>query len=155
MAGSVNTPWVTRWGHDDDSWNHEDPDDFEVADASDSDGSGNPGRSLVGAAVARWALNNPQSAGKTDVIAAIFNLPLSMAEDIAVHGDFRPARLGPAIQVWSALQNQFGETPVAACATALNVPPPEIIRAVEDHPWMFLSGPRDDLMKLMIEHDGD
>jgi hypothetical protein len=59
-----------------------------------------------------------------------------------------------AIQVWSMLQDcQF--TSVAEAAAAFKIPPERVIEAVNDHPWMFLSGPGDDYAKLIICHDED
>lgn len=68
-----------------------------------------------------------------------------------------------AVQVWSIYQSgvggttqeRRGATSVRQAATAFNVPPAMIIGAVKAHHWMFLTGPRDDYDKLIIEHEGE
>ena len=63
-------------------------------------------------------------------------------------------RFGNAIQVWSLTQGRTDVT-VDEAAKAFNVEPRWIVEAVEDHPWMYLSGPLDDYTKLIIGHDGE
>lgn len=58
-----------------------------------------------------------------------------------------------AVQVWSVMQRR--PTSVAEAALAFNCDAAMIIEAVEQHYWMLLEGPRDDLSKLIIEHDGE
>lgn len=59
-----------------------------------------------------------------------------------------------AVQVWSVMQDR--PTSVAEAAMTFNVEPCRIVEAVEDgHYWMYLSGPRDDFARLMIEHEGE
>lgn len=58
-----------------------------------------------------------------------------------------------AIQVWSVFN--AGPRSVADAAAAFNMNPSSVIEAVEEHPWMFLTGPRDDFHQLMIEHEGE
>lgn len=60
---------------------------------------------------------------------------------------------GTAIQVWSVMQN--APTSVADAARVFNCPHLRVIEAVEEHPWMFLEGARDDFAFLMIEHEGE
>ena len=61
---------------------------------------------------------------------------------------------GRALQCWSVCQARERVT-VAEAAAAFNVEPRLIIEAAEDHYWMFLTGPRDDYTKLIIEHEGE
>lgn len=58
-----------------------------------------------------------------------------------------------ALQVWAVMQK--GEVSVRAAATAFNVDPVMIVGAVKSHAWMFMTGPRDDFDRLMIEHEGE
>lgn len=58
-----------------------------------------------------------------------------------------------AVQVWAVLQE--GDVSVSRAATAFNVLPAMIVAAVKSHAWMFLTGPRDDFDKLLIEHEGE
>lgn len=44
---------------------------------------------------------------------------------------------------------------VAQVATAFKMKAEDVVAAVEDHPWMYVHGPRDDFSRLMIEHDGE
>lgn len=66
----------------------------------------------------------------------------------------RISLFGSAVQVWSAMQGE--PVSVQQAADAFKVPPRRIIQAVEEHSWMFLSGPMsDDYAHMMIEHDGE
>jgi hypothetical protein len=159
MAEAEKTPWVTRWGRDDHSWNivepsEDDPDEDE--EGGDSDGSGNPGRYVVGRAVRSWSMTQP-SVPDAATIAAIFNLPISMAEDTLDHLDlFTPARnLAVAVGTWSFLQG--GPTSVALAATVFQLAPAVIVDALQGagSPYLFLCGDGADFDLLMIEHDGD
>lgn len=59
-----------------------------------------------------------------------------------------------AVQVWAICQDK--PQSVADAAKAFNVEPALVIQAIEDgNAWMFLTGPRDDYGKLIIEHDGE
>jgi hypothetical protein len=58
-----------------------------------------------------------------------------------------------ALQVWGWCQNHTAS--VAEASSAFNVAPQRIIEAVEFHNWLFLTGPREDYSKLIIEHDGE
>lgn len=155
MAGQ-KTPWVTRWGRDSSSWNiielsEEEPEEDE--EGGDSDGSGLPGRWMVIEAVGRWALTQP-TAPTAEVVAAMFNLPLWMAQDIMTATGV--CGLGQAVQVWSALQDQFGETvTVGDAATAFHLSPALIADAVQDHHWMYLNGDRTRLVEMTIGHEGE
>lgn len=158
MATVIKEPWVTRWGRETDSWNvtelnDENPE--QDAEGGDSDGSGMPGRWLVGQAVARWSLTQPVEP-TAEMVASVFNLPIELARDcmgIALHAI---GTLGTALQVWSALQDQRweGQT-VGAAALAFHLAPAPIIEAVEGHFWMYLDGDRADPANLTIEHDGE
>jgi hypothetical protein len=72
------------------------------------------------------------------------------------HGTGAPTLtlMGHAIQVWSLLQ-QREVTTVAEAAIAFNVPAATIRAAVQEHMWMFLSGPDDEPSKQTIEHEGE
>lgn len=61
-----------------------------------------------------------------------------------------------AVQVW-AISNANAGRPsnVAAAAAAFAVEPMMIVKAVDAHYWMFLSGPDDDFTKMLIEHEGE
>ena len=59
-----------------------------------------------------------------------------------------------ALQLWSWMQNRSNVS-VAEAALAFNCVPARILEAVEYHDWMCLTGPRDDLTKLLIEHEGE
>lgn len=150
----AKTPWVTQWGRETDSWN------IDVAEgdggSSESDGSGMPGRWLVGQAVARWALTQPaQPTG--EVVATVFNLPLRLAED-ALSVLLQPAfgTLANAVQVWAALQHaDTRDVTVGEAALAFHLSPAAIVEAVDRHYYMFLAGDRSDLAGLVIEHEGE
>lgn len=58
-----------------------------------------------------------------------------------------------AIQIWSAMQPR--KTTVREAADAFHVEDAVIRAAVEDHYWMFLTGPDDDPTKQIIEHEGE
>lgn len=62
--------------------------------------------------------------------------------------------VGKAIQFWS-ISNWKSKPSVATAAATFNMKAEDVIAAVEDHPWMYLVGPRDDHSKLLIEHDGE
>ncbi|AMK19346.1 hypothetical protein K663_14840 [Sphingobium sp. MI1205] len=161
MDTVAKEPWVTRWGRESDSWNIVELDDGnpdEDVEGGESDGSGLPGRWLVGQAVAQWSLTQPTEP-TAEVVANVFNLPLDLAQDVMGldpgQSITKPA-LGRAIQVWSGLQDQgWADQTVGAAALAFHLSPALIAEAVEDHPWMFLGGDRADLAAMTIEHDGE
>ena len=135
------TPWVSRWGYNPDGWNIDD-DDFD----GEGDRSGLPGLSLVASAVACW-LTAP-GASSADV-ASVFNLPQSLADEIASTKVEEPASIDSAIQTWSLLQG--GTTYLAEAAEVFRLPFDMIERLVEGHMWMFV---REDLLGRYIGHDG-
>ena len=158
MDTDAKQPWVTRWGRETDSWNvtevdEENPEQDE--EGGDSDGSGLPGRWLVGQAVARWSLTQPKEP-TAEIVASVFNLPIDLASDcmgIELHGF---GTLGTALQVWSSLQTSGCEgQAVGAAALAFHLSPALIIEAVEKHHWMYLDGDRADPAAMLIEHDGE
>lgn len=57
-----------------------------------------------------------------------------------------------AIQFWATRRDN---ATVADAAAAFNADPRMVIAAVDWHYAMFLSGPRDDYSKLIIEHEGE
>lgn len=63
-------------------------------------------------------------------------------------------QLAEAISVWAWMQ-QNGPQTVAAAALTFNTTPQHVREAIEIHPWAFLSGPSDDPLKQVIEHDGE
>lgn len=78
--------------------------------------------------------------------------------DLDHEWDHRTGRPGiglfsDALQVWAVLQER--RVSVAEAAAAFKVPGAAIVRAVENHYWMDLTGPRDDYARLMIEHEGE
>lgn len=149
MTEETQKPWVTHWGADPYSWNIHDPEDAE-----DSDGSYMPGRELVRAAVARWAMGQPVGSLLTaPVVAAVFNLPLHLAEEVL---DGVPSDLDDAVQVWTGLQvHGERDCTVGEVATAFLVPPEDIVAAVESHFWMYLTGDRADIAGMLIGHEGE
>lgn len=141
------SPWVTRWGADPDSWNIE-----EADEDGGSDGSGFPGRDLVGEAVARWGLTQPAEPTAA-IVAAVFNLPIDLASEAM---GFEPGRLSNALQVWSGLQGHGAtDVSVGQAAVAFHLAPALIAEAVEAHAWMFLSGDRANPAAMIIEHEGE
>ena len=61
---------------------------------------------------------------------------------------------GTAVQVWSICQAR--PVNVTEAAIAFNVHPLLILEAVEDHPYMLLSGGTGDLLlDATIKHDGE
>lgn len=60
-----------------------------------------------------------------------------------------------AVQVWSFMQAVDQPQTVADAAALFQVKPAVIVKAVEEHPWMYLNGPDDDYSKMIIEHDGE
>ena len=66
------------------------------------------------------------------------------------------ALFGSAVQVWAFLNEEAGKSPtVAMAAKAFSVPPQMIMDAIEEHYWMFVTGPDDDFTKMRIEHEGE
>lgn len=61
--------------------------------------------------------------------------------------------LANAIQIWSLLQPL--PTTVGEVAASFKVTGETVRAAVEGHPWMFLSGPADNRLANIIEHDGE
>lgn len=155
----AKTPWVTHWGREDDGWNIiELSDDSPEADADGelSDGSGMPGRWLVGQAVARWSLTQPV-APTAEIVASIFNLPLGLAADamgVLLHS--ASGSLSSAVQVWSALQHADArDVTVGEAALAFHLSPAAIVDAAANHYYLFLRGDRSDPASLVIEHEGE
>jgi hypothetical protein len=63
---------------------------------------------------------------------------------------------GNAVQVWAIFNANAGNpTSVADAAVAFAVHPVMIIEAINDHAWMFITGPDDDFTKMQIEHEGE
>lgn len=151
-------PWVTIWGRDSSSWNiveldDEDPD--QDVEGGDSDGSGRPGRWMVGQAVARWSLTQPV-VPTAEIVAAVFNLPIELAADCMNFELTDHGTLEHAIQVWAGCQDEvWPEQTVGNASLAFHLAPALIVEAVDQHPWMFLSGDRADLSAMLIEHDGE
>jgi len=58
-----------------------------------------------------------------------------------------------ALQVWACMR--LKQVSVAEAARAFCCSPLRIIEAVEYHNFMYLSGPDDDLDKMLIGHDGE
>lgn len=64
------------------------------------------------------------------------------------------AHFAGAIQVWSALNDH--ETSVADAARVFNCDPARIIEVIDEgYAWMYLTGPRDDYERLIIQHEGE
>ena len=81
-------------------------------------------------------------------------LPIPAGDDWeGEHGLPGIALLGNAIQVWSILQ--AGKTTIRQCAAAFNLDDAQVRAAVEEHYWMYISGPDDDPEKQLIEHEGE
>ncbi|CAD7335286.1 hypothetical protein FIM10_02070 [Sphingomonadales bacterium 56] len=158
MDTDAKQPWVTRWGRETDSWNvtevdEENPEQDE--EGGDSDGSGLPGRWLVGQAIARWSLTQPVDP-TPEIVARVFNLPIELASDCMGFDLTVVGTLGQAVQVWAGLQDEaWIDQTVGAAALAFHLSPALIAEAVDAHPWMFLSGDRADLAAMAIEHDGE
>lgn len=62
-----------------------------------------------------------------------------------------------ALQVWSFMRLERGDEKVTVrqAADEFGVTAEVIREAVDQHYWMFLSGPDDDPSKQIIEHDGE
>lgn len=61
-----------------------------------------------------------------------------------------------ALSVWAAMQDEKGAVPtVRQAADEFHVTDSVIRQAVDDHYWMFITGPDDDPTKQRIEHDGE
>lgn len=153
------TPWVTRWGRESDSWNvieenEESPEEDEEGGLSD--GSGFPGRWLVGQAVARWALTQPVQP-TVEIVADIFNLPPALAQDamsVLLHPAF--GSLAAAVQVWAGLQYaDCRDVTVGEAALVFHLSPAAIVEAVDKHYYLYLRGDRSDPASLVIEHEGE
>ncbi|MFW2829899.1 hypothetical protein [Sphingomonas sp. ID0503] len=146
-------PWVLAFGNEADGW------DIEGDEDDDGEATGLPGERLVSDALGSfagcWGDYHRASAAK------IFNLPVDLiaaldpqrfeadAEDVALDD------LGTLIQVIGGCRTQFGSCSVADMARFTNQHPTRIIQAMGNHPWMFLSGDRDNFAKLFIEHEGE
>lgn len=64
------------------------------------------------------------------------------------------AEFGNALSAWSWMQKR--DVTVAQAARAFNTSPELVIKAVADHPWMFIVGADDVGPELQfIEHDGE
>lgn len=141
-------PWIRRWGADEWSWNFatgEDEDDDAV-----SDGSGFPGRGIVGSALSFWLLKFPE--GSAESASCVFNLPIALAQDALRPDLYAPCDLAQAVQTWS-LAIAYGEDPsimAASCIFATN--PGTVIEAIRSHPWMYAEA-RNGVM--CIGHEGE
>ena len=62
--------------------------------------------------------------------------------------DFRQA-----LQTWCFMQNR--PVSVREAAIVFNVADAMVCKAVNEHAWLFLSGPDDDMSRLIIEHEGE
>lgn len=61
-----------------------------------------------------------------------------------------------AVQVWCMMNFRVDqEISVNDVAKSFDVPATMVAKAVEEHPWMFLSGAEDDYTKMYIQHDGE
>lgn len=60
-----------------------------------------------------------------------------------------------ALQVWSFMRPGNTQASVREAAQQFDVTDDVIRMAVEEHPWMFLTGPDDDPTKQLIDHDGE
>lgn len=60
-----------------------------------------------------------------------------------------------AVGVWSWMQQGDVPPTVRAAAQAFCVTDDVIRKAIDAHPWCFLSGPDDDATKQLIEADGE
>ena len=61
-----------------------------------------------------------------------------------------------ALQVWSFMRGEFSKpTSVRHAATEFGVKDEVVRAAVEEHIWMFLTGPDDDATKQFLCHEGD
>lgn len=166
-------PWIERFGEDADSWNtylgpigfnpHSgvEPmfDDEDDEDDIDGDGSGLPGIRLVTQALrtlaACWGDFDAASAARA------FNLPRELVEQCAVEGRFdaepdevHVADLASLLSALIGCRSHDGAS-VALLARITNQHPTRLIEAVGSHPYLFLSGDRDNLDELMIELDGE
>jgi hypothetical protein len=72
-------------------------------------------------------------------------------EDAGIH----LGQLGEAVSVWAWMQHGDGSQTVATAAITFNTTPDWIRRAINQHPWAFLTGDFNDPTKLKIEHDGE
>lgn len=79
--------------------------------------------------------------------------PIKWSEDGWHNGNPSLELMSNAIQVWAILNG--GSKSVSEACEAFNTVPESIIEAVESHYWMFLTGPRYQYDKLMIEHEGE
>jgi hypothetical protein len=148
-------PWVTEFGEDGHGWNIHD-DDAE----GDGEGSGLPGKYLIGEALGTFA--DCWGAYDVETAARVFNLPPALIEPVAAPGPYESDPedvglddLGVTVQVLSATRMQWGTMTVAEAAKLLNQHPVRIVEAVSAHCWMFVFGDRDDFTKLWIEHEGE
>lgn len=64
------------------------------------------------------------------------------------------ARVAEAIGVWVWFQNRT-HVSVADAALAFNCDPLRVIESADHHRCLFVSGPRDDFTRLIIEWDGE
>ena len=60
---------------------------------------------------------------------------------------------GKAVQVWAVYNGD--KVTVADAAKAFCTTSIKVRQAIEDHPWMFVSGPDRDPSKQFIEHEGE
>jgi len=134
LVSVAGEPWVTRFG--DDGWSFNLPSDANDEDDGDpdSDGSGLPGRDIVGGAVARWM--QATTGADAALASAVFNLPLHLAEEVAVPGAYDAAHLTDAVMVWSSCVG--GAVPVDLAAAVFAVPVADILSAIDEHAWMFV-----------------
>lgn len=64
-------------------------------------------------------------------------------------------QLGEAVSVWSWMQQGDSPQTVASASLTFNTTPELIRAALDEHPWAFWTGPKDDPTKQDIEHDGE
>jgi len=159
MAEAAMTPWVTGFGDDPHSWNlHRDEAE------QDGEGSGLPGVELIASVIGtwRWLTDDVLT---TERVATVLNLPVDLAGLALVaaplimrHSDEDPtdvalSDLASLLGAWSHLRGV--DSSVALAAATFGVHPTHVIEAVGAGFFMYLTGDRDDLTKLMIELDGE
>lgn len=143
-----HAPWLDGWGADCWSFNVDLGAPGDEADAAcEGDGSGRPGRALVGGAITCWAARTPGADAATASLA--FNLPVVLAED-AFRPDLFPASdLSDAVQVWSLLVGVDADVGLAAAVFGVQLG--VLAAVVHDHPWMYVERRAD---RDLIGHEG-
>lgn len=130
----ARTPWVTSWGAD--GWSFNLPSDASDEDEGDpaSDGSGLPGRDLVGCAMRRWSDASPDA--DAALAAAVFNLPRPLADDVFRAPGFDASDLTDAVMVWSSCVG--ASVPVDMAAIVFGTSVADVLAAVDGHYWMYV-----------------